>query len=261
MLRGKVATFILSIVFISIACTLGAQPADPPNHFLSIQYTLKPGMMSEFRQFVINEWNPLAKKGGLTERHFWIQRIGAGNVVYMGNPMELERMDGPNYVQRALENDEAKQMAFGKKLYSYIESTELSILEIQDELTYVPENPSPRLTAGELFLYEVEAGQDAVAQEIWKQNMEAAKKAGLGRWMARRIYGGTVEEVVSLTMYPSFADLAKGRPVSRAFGQEAETKNNEKIAPVLNNLRRYLLVYDTEMSFTPDTTPTTSSSK
>jgi hypothetical protein len=217
--------------------------------------------MNEFRQFVINEWNPLAKKGGLTERHFWVQRMGAGSVVYMGNPMKLEQMDGPNYVQRALGEDEAKLTAFGNTYRSFIENTEISILEIQDELTYVPENPSPPLTVGELFLYEVETGQDAVAQAIWKQTMEAAKKAGLGRWMARRIYGGTVDEVVSLTMYPSFADLAEGRPVPRTFGQENEDNNNEKIAPVLNHLRRYLLVYDTEMSFTPDVAPTTTSSK
>ena len=102
---------------------------------MSIQYTLKHGMLSEFRQFVINEWNPVAKKGGLTERHFWIQRIGAGNIVYMGNSMKLDRIDGPNYGQRALGEDEAKLAAFRKKYRSCIESSELSILEIQDELT------------------------------------------------------------------------------------------------------------------------------
>lgn len=247
---SRSTTAVLSVVLILSIGTISSVQAQEPTHFLSIEYTVKPGKMQEFRKFVIEEWNPIAKQGGLEERHFWIQRLGQGGVVHMGNPTKLESLDGPTYVERALGSDPAKLAAFRQNYGELLDAGEISVLEVQDELTFIPADAD--LNVGELFFYEVERGKEAVAVQSWKRTVEASKKMGLGQWMALRSYGGPVREVVSLTIYPSYADMAKGRPIDRAFGAEAGDADRERILGVVQNLRRYIVEYDTEMSFTPE---------
>ena len=122
-----------------------------------VAYTIKPGMLAEFREFVIRDWNPIAKKGGLTQRASWLQDGGEGNVVHMSTPLDsLAALDQPSLVQKAVGTEGAR--VFQTRVARFITRIESSVIRFRDDLSYLPPRSSPPRMA-ELFVFEVDAGK------------------------------------------------------------------------------------------------------
>lgn len=66
-------TLTALLVAIATGPALGQAPAGSGtgSWYTATTYSVKPGMMPEFRQLVIKEMNPAAKKGGLTASQVW----------------------------------------------------------------------------------------------------------------------------------------------------------------------------------------------
>jgi hypothetical protein len=253
-----VRTFVCALVLalVGLAEWPRAQaPASGPQYVSDTRYTIARGQMEAFRQFVIKEWNPLVKKGGLTERHFFIQRTGEGSVVIMSTPSKgPAQLDEPGYLQKATASDSKTRQAIIDKLSRFIESSESSLLQVRTDLTYVPPNPAA-YKASEVLVYQIVPGQQAVWEEGLKTLVGAAKQAKLGRWVATRTSGGPTGEVVSVNIYTNFADVAKGNALQRTMGAAEFQKWQQRLLGTITNVRSYLLEYDAEMSFAPATPP------
>ncbi len=215
--------------------------------YTATTYSVKPGMMPEFRQLIIKETNPAAKKAGLTQSQVW--RFATGNtnrVLRIVLHASLADRDRPSAVQRGM--GDAPFAAYQKKVGTLVESINTYIGQQRLDMGWNPAgSPAPKLA--ERYTVRVAPGRNAEYLKYVQAFLEAAKKSGHHRTAGQVVFGGPVGTFVSNTFYDSYADLEKGRPPNRVMSPAELTAFNALNPPgLITVVSRDITIYDAEMS-------------
>jgi hypothetical protein len=210
-------------------------------------------MMPEFRQLIIKEVNPAAKKGGLTQAQVW--RFSTGNtnrVLRIVLHNSLADRDSPSALQKGMDN--AAFAAYQKKVGTLIESVNTYIGQQRLDMGWNPAgSPAPKMA--ERYTVRVAPGHNADYLKYAQAFLEAAKKSGHHRTAGQIVFGSLAGTFVSNTYYDSYADLGKGRPPNRVMSPaELEAFGRLTTAAQITVISRDITIYDAEMSVAPPST-------
>ncbi len=225
-------------------------PGAVGSWYTATTYSVKPGMMPEFRALITKELNPAAKKGGLAGSQVW--RFATGNtnrVLRIVLHNSLADRDSPSAAQKGM--GDAAFAAFGKKIATLTESTNVYIGRQRNDLGWNPAGtPAPKMA--ERYTVRVAPGRNAEYVKYVQAFLEAAKKSGHHRTSGEVIFGGQPGTFVSNTFYASYADLEKGRPPNRVMSPAELTAFNALNPPgLVTVVSRDITIYDAEMSIAP----------
>lgn len=243
----RIAVAALLVGLAAAPAAAQAPPASAQGRwYTATTYTVKPGMMDEFREFVINEYNPAAKKGGLQQTQVWRYATGGGDRVLriVLHDSLADRDNGPA-VRRGMSPEAYR--AYQKKLASLIVSTSSFIGRQRADLTFNPPNsPAPKMA--ERYVVRVTPGRDADYVKYIQTLIEASKKTGHRRTAGQVVFGANPGVYTSNTYYDSYADLGKGRPPNRVMNADELAAFNKSALGLLTVLSRDVMIYDAEMS-------------
>ena len=221
--------------------------------YTATTYTVKPGMMDEFRELVIKELNPAARTGGLKQVAVWRYATGGGErVLRIVLHESLADRDGPSAVQKGISAEAYR--AFLKKRATLIASTETYIGRTRPDMADNPAgSPAPKLA--ERYTVRIAQGRNADYVKYVQTIIEASKKTGHRRTTGERVFGADAGTFVSNTYYESYADLAKGRPHTRTMSPAAIDALNKSAQGLITVISRDVMVYDAAMSVAAPPTP------
>jgi hypothetical protein len=221
--------------------------------YTAITYTVKPGMMEEFRSLVIKEVNPAARKGGQQQIQAW--RFATGNtdrVLRIVLHASLADRDGPSAVEKGMGPDAFR--AYRKKLAALVTATNTYIGQQRLDMGYNPAgSPPPKMA--ERYTVRIAPGHNPDYLKYVQAFLEASKKTGHRRTAGQVAFGTNAGAFVSNTYYDSYADLAKGRPPNRVMSpSELDAFNQLATAAQITVVSRDITIYDAEMSVVPAAT-------
>ncbi len=228
-------------------------PGGLGSWYTATTYSVKPGMMQEFRQLIIKENVPAAKKGGATSIQTW--RFATGNTdrvlrITLHNSL-ADRDSGPA-VRKGM--GDVAYAAYQKKQAALVDSTNAYIGQQRLDMGWNPAgSAAPKLA--ERYTVRVAPGHNAAYLTYVQAFLEAAKKSGHHRTAGQIVFGALAGAYVSNTYYDNYADLAKGRPPNRVMSPaELQAFNALTTAADITVLSRDITMYDAEMSIAPPAT-------
>ena len=248
---------VMSALLIAFAAGPVAAQSQPAaglgNWYTATTYTVKPGMMEEFRQLIIKELNPAAKKGGLTASQVW--RFSTGNtdrVLRIVLHDSLADRDSPSAARKGM--GDAAFALYLKKIGALITSVDTYIGQQRLDMTYLPPgSPAPKLA--ERYTVRIAPGHNPDYLKYVQALIEASKKSGHHRTAGQRVFGTLAGTFVSNTFYENWADLAKGRPNRVLSPAELEAFNKLAQAAEITVVSRDVTIYDAEMSVVAPAAP------
>ena len=251
MRRIALAALLVGLVAGSAAAQA---PADSAlgRWYTATTYTVKPGMMDEFRDLVIKEWNPAAKKGGSGQVVAWRYDTGGGDrVLRVTLHDSLADRDGGPAVRKGMSPEAYR--AFLKKRAALIVSSNSFIGRQRLDMTYNPAgSPAPKL--GERYTVRIAPGRNADYVKYVQTLIEAGKKSGHRRTTGERVFGSDAGTFVSTTYYENWADLAKGRP-TRVMSPSDLAAFQTSATGLITVISRDVMTYDAEMSMAAPAPP------
>jgi hypothetical protein len=255
MKRNPINSFLLAISALLFAVTFvptiyAQTPTPTPQLFLVTTTHVKPGMLTEYREFLKNETLPAFKKAGGTRWATYTNAtFGKGNVIITLRAVEgMKYFDEPNFLTKAL--GEAGTQAWLQKRAAMIEGTETYLTQTLPELNI----PRPTTDAPKLLIStttNVAPGRTAEYERLMKSEvLPLLKKAGSkGFSIGRVLFGGDVNEYRSLGYADSFEDVEKTGQALQAAGYGALTA---KFAGIVLHSERRILRYLPELSLRPE---------
>lgn len=261
-----IGTRILQALCITTLTLCGAQahtgfaqtPAPAPTpQFLSITVvSVKPGMESEFHNFIKNTTNPALKKGGMAWREVWQNTTAAGDpfeYVIVAPVNKLADFDGPSALEKGLGGAQAVT-AWQTKASSLVNSVRRFIVRTRPDLSYAPTPAGPPKMAV-IHSVHVAPGRNADYENFLKTSFTPAMmQAKVTYLVSETVFGGNANEYLTLTMRDTFADLDKGPVLVQTLGLEEARKLQQKMpAGTVTHLERGLSRLVTELSIMPPT--------
>ena len=242
-------TLTALLVALAVGPATGQAPTGPGtgSWYTATTYSVKPGMMPEFRQLIAKETNPAAKKGGLAASQVW--RFATGNtnrvlrIVLHGS---LADRDSQSAVQKGM--GDVAFAAYQKKIGTLVESVNTYIGQQRLDMGWDPAgSPAPKMA--ERYTVRIAPGRNAEYLKYVQAFLEAAKKSGHHRTAGEVIFGGQPGTFVSNTFYASYADLEKGRPPNRVMSPAELAAFNALNPPgLITVVSRDITIYDADMS-------------
>ena len=262
----------LSLLFAALLCVGGlqtsftqnnAKPTDaaPKRQWYHIQENiLKPGVASEYYEFRAKERIPALKKAGYKHQEFWIPAaVGTGGAMYTVEVWDdLSAFDQPqNRLTKALGEEGAR--ALGKKTSQYFaEGGSHAWLALSDpELSWTEQMTTPPKLAIVGRVKVARGRRTDYRNYIKNDYLPIVKKSGArGYQVLSVVYGGDVDEYITLTFFDSFAELEKNDPSqtsvqNRVAGEGTGQKNVLKTVGVIVNLERNIIRFRPDLSILP----------
>lgn len=253
----RLLLFACSIV-ISLAVLAQSKPAAEtaaPKHRIGLvnEYTIKPGMMTEFLAWAKNEALPLYIKAGIKESYFFTRLYGDRDIVTVTEVHD-------NFAALKARNE-----AFGKNnspealaaltagANRYIEHTRTFIVETLPELSWRNPNlktPPPYFS----MLTRHIAPQRGRDYEAYLKNdwLPLAKKADTnGLVVSRMRYGGDLNQYTVFTPLNDLTDLDQPSKVTQAVGAETVAKIQQKLAGIVLSTETRILRLRADISILP----------
>lgn len=245
----------LALAALLVGVTSGLITAQAPaagtrNWYTAQTVVVKPGMMEEYRQLVIKELNPAAKKGGQTQATVWRYATGNTSRVLRITPhASLADRDAGPAARRGM--GEAAWAAYLKKAAALTESTSAYIGQTRPDLSWNPAGgPAPKLA--DRSVMRVAPGRNAEYVKFIQAALEGHKKSGHRRTAGQVVFGANPGLFISNTFYENYADLEKGRPQGRVMSPaEQEALNKLNPPGMFTIVSRDVTIYDAEMSIAP----------
>ncbi len=217
---------------------------------------VKPEMVTEYVEFQRTQTIPALKKAGVKSRDAWVTGVfGEGfEYVYVTPIEKFAQYDGPGPFMRALGEEGAQ--AYNAKSRRFVTSTHTYALRARPDLSYQDKLTWPPKLAVVAWV-DVAQGRNAEYETFLKNDwVPAMKKADVaGYLVSQTVFGGNVNQYVTLTIHDTFADIDKGAPVTRALGAEGASKLGQKVAGIVTRVERSIARYNPELSFAPTQTP------
>jgi hypothetical protein len=249
----RIALAALVVVVTSGLINAQAPAGGVGNWYTATTVSVKPGMMQQYRQLIIKELNPAAKKGGLTQSQVW--RFATGNtnrVLRIVLHNSLADRDGPPAAAKGM--GDAAFTAYQTKVAALVDSSVSYIGQQRLDMGWAPAgSAAPKLA--ERYTVSIAPGRNAEYLKYVQAFLEASKKSGHGRTAGQVVFGPNTGTFISNTYYASYADLAKGRPPNQVMSP-AELADFNKLNPpgLITVISRDITIYDAEMSVAPPAT-------
>ena len=218
---------------------------------------VKPDMVTDFEDFVKNEAIPMQKKSGLKWRStFQTAFFGESYEYVIATPIESfgQYDGGQSPAMRVLGQEGAR--AYGAKQRKFVVSSHTYATLDRPDLSFQGTMTGPP-KLGVVNIVQVTPGRAQEFESLIKNDvMPALKKAGVpGYFVSQTVFGGNINEYVSVTLYDSMADIGKGSPLVRVWGQEGFNKFVQKTVGVIVHQERLVTRYNPDLSFMPAPTP------
>ena len=229
----------------------GAQSARPPgSQLLNVTVVhIKPELLTEWQEWQKSEVIPTLQKGGVKERSVWQTIVGEGFEYAMLTPLEnFAQREGQGPIVKALGEQGAQ--AYGAKNRRFVASVRTFIIMTRPDLSYAPERKEPP-TLGVLTISSIAPGRMTDYENHLKTDVLPMQKQAqaAGFLVSQTIFGGDGNEVISMSLVNTFADLDKGPPATRVLGAAGAAKLATKAAGIIARSERILCRYDTNLSF------------
>jgi hypothetical protein len=251
--RSPVSRFVFGFLCLAAlaALPLSAQVAPPASRLLSLTIvSIKPGMMQAYIDFQKSEAIPAMQKGGQTWRESWRTAV-------FGDPFEVahvteikgfDQFDTPSPLRKAL--GEAGYTAYLAKISPMVTAQRTYAIRTRPDLGYVAD-PAARPKMAILTTVDVKSDKLMDFETFIKGEWIAALKKGGGKHysVSQVVYGGNTTEFMTLVGIDTFADLAKGHPVTKALGEEGLVKLMAKSGGFAQRVDRRIIRLDPDLSF------------
>lgn len=243
-------------VFFSISVSAQKTEPMPPPQFMDVTVvTVKPDMAMEFENLIKNEYKPGFTKGGGTVSDVWQMAFGSAFEYVFVQPVgKFADMDGPSPLEKGMGKQGAG--AFFAKASKMVTGVKSYIIRARPDLSFTPDAKwQPKMAV--VSHVQVAQGRENEFENFIKNEwMPVVKKSGVpGYLVSQVVFGGNVNEYITLVLQESFTELDKGAPPIRVLGQEGAMKLQQKLpAGTVTRLERYVIRYNPELSVMPSPT-------
>jgi hypothetical protein len=230
-----------------------AAPAPGQRQWLSITVvSVKPEMMTEFQNFVKNETNPALRKGGAMWRDVWTTAASGDAFEYViVAPIDnFAQYDGPGPLEKGLGKEGFA--AWQAKASRYVNSVRRFVIRTRPDLSYEGKRTGPPKLAVVSHIH-LATGRGQDFEDYTKNDFLPVVKQGQATYrVAETVFGGDVNEYITLTLRDSFADLDKGPVTVQVLGAEGAAKLFQKLpAGTVVHIERYVARFVPELSIMP----------
>ncbi len=231
--------------------------APAKREWLSINVVrVKPEMLTEWQDFQKNEVIPTLQKGGVKQRHVWQTAVFGESYEYvLVTPIEsFAQYDGDSPIIKALGQEGSR--AYGAKARRLIASSHTYAVQTRPDLSYEGKMTGPPKLAVVTSIRAV-SGRNLEFENFIKNDILPVMKRAepVGYFVSQIVYGGDLNEYVTLELFNNFADLDKGRAIVRVLGQDGANKLIQKTAGTVVHAERAISWYNAELSFGLPTPP------
>ena len=218
-------TALAACIVLLFALSMGAQEEQSPIWTQAIVVDVKPEMAEEFENVLEQHWLPALKKSDTPWMSSW-RGTGPGNpyqYVFVSPVKNFAQLDGaPPLLQTMGETEYA---ALFRRLERCVNSVEVSVDMYMPDLSIDKlEGQAPKLAI--VNTVHVKPGKnEAYHQAVKSKFMPAMEKLGYQAvWTYSSVFGSPSNTWTHVVVLEGFADIDKGPPLQRAYGEEEGKK-------------------------------------
>ena len=247
---------VLSALFALFVVPSWSQNKDMPAKHARVMITIvtiKPDMRMEFENLIKSEYNPGIIKGGAKWSDVWMP-AAFGNVfdyVFVAPINGYAQLDDMSPLMKGAGKEGAA--AFFAKAGKMVTNVKASAYDVREDMSYEPKMTGPPKLAVVTFT-SVAPGRASEYESFVKDEMlPVIKRSDIAGWFVQRlIFGGDVNEFVTIALHQNFAELEKGPPTMRVLGLEGMTKLMQKLSSgTVVHQERIVARYVPELSYRP----------
>lgn len=247
---------VLSALFALFAVPMCSQNKDMPakhDRVIITIVTIKPDMRMDFEKMIKNDYNAAVAKGGGKWSDVWMP-ANFGNTfdyVFVAPFDGYAQFDGMSPLMKGLGKDGAA--GFYAKAGRMVSNVHGAAYDVREDLSYDTKMAGPPKLAVVTFT-SVAPGRASEYENFIKNEMlPVVKKSDIGGWFTQRLlFGGDVNEFVTIALHENFAELEKGPPSMRVLGQDGSMKLMQKLGSgVVVHQERIVARYVPELSYRP----------
>jgi hypothetical protein len=218
--------------------------------FMVTIFQLRPDTLAEWQDFQLKETMPMLQKAGVKQRRVFQTVFGpAFEVATLTPAANMAERDGESPVVKALGAEGAQ--AYAQRGRRFVASQRTIALRLRTDLSWVPD-PNAKLPIAVLSNYSIAAGRAADFESYIKTEvMPAHKKLKTGGYSVYQTQFGGDPTFYVATLVANFAEIDKGPAQTRAFGQAAAARGQQKLAGVVTHVERTVIREMAELSFAP----------
>ncbi len=224
-------------------------PAAPQWMSISV-VRVKPDMTNEWIELNKNTVIPALKKAGVKERScFTTAQFGEAFEYVLITPIEtLAQYDGEPPMRKAL--GEEGYQAYLEKARRMVTSVHTFAEQSRMDLSYEGKMTGPPALAV-VATVQVVPGRTQEFENLIKSTvLPAVKKAeAKGYYVSQSLFGGDISGYTTVTLYDSFADIAKGSPLLKGMGAAGYASFLRRTAGIVVHAERAVYRYNAELSF------------
>lgn len=228
-------------------------PAAAPQWMAISVVRVKPDMTNEWIDLNKKTVIPALKKAGVKERScFTTAQFGESFEYVLITPIEsLAQYDGESPLRKAL--GESGYQAYLEKARRMVTSVHTFADEARMDLSYEGKMTGPPNLAV-VAAITVAPGRTQEFENLIKTTVLPAVKKGeaKGYFVTQTVLGGDISSYTTVTMYDSFADMAKGSPLMKGMGAAGYASFLRKTAGIVVKAERAVYRFNAELSFGGD---------
>jgi hypothetical protein len=213
---------------------------------------VKPELLTEWEDFQKKEAIPALQKGGVKQRDAWRMVFGEAYETAFVSPLaNFAARDDSSPIVKALGEEGAR--AYGSKSRRFVAGSRSYVVRIRPDLSYPAETWPPTLAV--LSTASIAPGRMTDYTNFIKNEILPVQKQAQAPYLvSQTVFGGDANEVVTLSLVKTFADLDKGPATVRVLGPEAAAKLSQKTAGLVMHAERFVMRYVPDLSFKGVTT-------
>ena len=248
-------SIIISITALAQSQDKPATETVAPKHRLGLvnEYTVKPGMMTEYLEWAKKEALPLFIKGGVKEAYFFTSVFGDRAVTTFTEVHDSFAAIKARNEAFAKNNTPEALAALTAGANRYIEHTRTFIVETMPELSW--RNPNLK-SLPPYFSVQVQhiapmRGRDyeAYIKNDW---LPLVKKAETnGRVVSRMRFGGTPNQYTTFVPLNDLTDLDQPNKITQMIGAENVAKIQQKLTGIVLRTETRILRLRADISILP----------
>jgi len=257
--RNLISAVVFVFLFISVVSVQSVYAqADksgmPAREMLNVTVvSVRPDMVMDFENLIKTEYNPAFIKGGGKSSEVWqTASFGTAYEYIFVQPVEkFAQIDGPSYLMKGAGAEGVK--SFLGKVGKMVNGVRSFVIQTRPDMSFTNkmEGPPNIVVVSHVQVAQGRAGE--FENFILNEWVPTVKRSGIsGYWVSQVMFGGNVNEFITLTPQANWAELDKGPPIVRVLGAEGATKLMAKLPNgVVTNLERYISRFNKELSVMP----------
>ncbi len=240
---------VLTTLTIAIPSISTGQTAPSPEWSVITTTQIKPEFRQEF-EAVQKEVTAAYKKAGVPYRYVVQTILGdLEEYVSIAPISKLAEMDGPSPLVKAL-GDAGSQRLLRKIGGSIMSAHRVTTMAMNDISIRTPGDPGEY---GQVTTMRLAPGKGAEFTAFMKDDyLPAMRKADVANlWVSRPVFGGDLNERVTVRIMHKLAELDGGPPTTKALGAEGAQKLAAKQARIVESVHLSVGHLRTDLSWMP----------